>query len=217
MKRILVLLLIATAALVAYVATRPAEFRIERSAMVDAPLEVVFQNLDDFHRWGAWSPWEKLDPDMAREYAGPKSGEGASYHWRGKGDVGEGRMTITKSQPPRRLSIRLEFMAPMVATNEVVFDVSPHIAGTTEVRWAMSGRNGFMAKAAGLFMNIDALVGGDFEKGLADLKRVSEEQAAAAAEAATLAAEAAAATEAAAPAAASEPAAGAEAPAADAP
>jgi len=197
MKRVLVLLLIAVAAFAAYVATRPSAFRIERSAMVDAPRDVVFRNLEDFRRWGAWSPWEKIDPDMERDYAGPSSGEGASYHWRGEGNAGEGRMTITASKPPTRLSIRLELVAPMAATNEVIFDVSPHIAGTTEVRWAMTGQNGFLAKAAGLFMNMDAMVGGDFEKGLADLKRVSEEQAKAAAEEAQRAAAAAAAAEAA--------------------
>jgi hypothetical protein len=202
MRRVLLLVLLAAAAFAAYVATRPSAFRIERSAMIDASREVVFSNLEDFHRWGAWSPWEKLDPGMERSYDGPSSGVGASYHWRGNREVGEGRMTVTESKPPAQLAIRLEFIAPLAATNDVVFSVSPHIAGTTEVRWAMAGSNGFVAKAIGLFMDMDAVVGGDFEKGLADLKRVSEAQASAAAEeaeraAADAAAAAAAAAEAA--------------------
>jgi hypothetical protein len=212
MKRVLVLLLIAVAAFAAYVATRPPEFRVERSAMIDAPQEVVFRNLDEFRRWGSWSPWEKLDPDMERSYDGPSSGADASYRWRGNAEVGEGRMTVTESKPPTRLAIRLELIAPIAATNELVFYISPHIAGTTEVRWTMTGHSGFVAKAVQVFRSMDALVGGDFEKGLADLKRVSEEQATAAVEQARRDAEAAAdaaAADAAAAAAAEAPAAGA--------
>jgi Polyketide cyclase / dehydrase and lipid transport len=206
MKRVLLLLLLAAAAFSAYVATRPSAFRVERSALIVAPREVVFRNLEDFHRWGAWSPWEKLDPKMERSYDGPSSGVGASYRWHGNREVGEGRMTVTGSKPPTQLAIRLEFIAPLAATNEVVFSVSPHIAGTTEVRWAMTGNNDFLAKAASLFMNVDAMVGGAFEQGLADLKRVSEEQASAAAEEAERAVEAAASAEAAAAAVADAPA-----------
>jgi hypothetical protein len=209
MKRTLLLLGLALAALAALVWTRPPEFRIERSAMIEAPPAVVFGNLDDFRRWVPWSPWERLDPNMQRDYSGPPSGEGATYHWRGDGGVGEGRMTIVDSDPPSRLAIRLEFVTPMQATNDVAFDVSPHIAGTSEVRWSMSGENGFVQKAFGLFMDMDEMVGGDFEKGLAELKRVSEEQAraeqAAASAAAAQAAAAQAAPEAAPAAAPAEP------------
>ena len=177
MKRFLTLLALAAAAAAVFVSTRPSEFRIERSVMIDAPRPIVFGNLDDFRRWVAWSPWEKLDSAMQRTYDGPASGPGASYHWRGNSDVGEGRMTILASEPPLRLALRLEFLAPMQATNDVAFDVSPHVAGTTEVRWSMTGTNNFVAKAFGLVFDMDATVGGDFERGLAELKRVSEEQA----------------------------------------
>jgi uncharacterized protein YndB with AHSA1/START domain len=177
MKRILVLLLIASAALVAVVWTRPSELRVERSAMIQAPPALVFENLDDFRRWVAWSPWEKRDAAMERRYEGPRTGPGASYYWRGNDEVGEGRMTVIDAKPPTRLRIRLEFLAPMQATNEALFELSPHLAGTTEVRWTMTGETGFLGKAFGLVVDTDALVGSDFEKGLAELKRVSEDQA----------------------------------------
>lgn len=191
MKSVLLLLLVAAAAFAAYVWTRPSAFRVERSALIDAPPEVIFANLEDFHRWSAWSPWEKLDPNLQRSFEGPSAGVGASYHWRGNPDVGEGRMTVTASKPPNRLTIRLEFLAPMTVTNEATFLVSPDIASMTEVRWAMSGENGFMAKLASLFIDVRGRVAADFDRGLADLKRVCEEQAAA--EDARRAAEAAAA------------------------
>jgi uncharacterized protein YndB with AHSA1/START domain len=179
MRRFLLLGVFALGALAAYVASQPSEFRIERSAVIDAPQEVVYRNLDDFHRWAAWSPWEKLDPALERSFDGPSAGVGASYHWRGNAEVGEGRMTITESRRPERLAIRLEFLAPMRASNLAVFDVSPHVAGTTEVRWSMSGTNGFVQKAFALVLDVGARVGEDFDRGLAELKRVSEEEAAA--------------------------------------
>ena len=178
MKKLLVALLVAIAALAAVVASRPAEFRIARSLTISAPPELVFASLDDFQRWGPWSPWEGLDPSMQRDYAGPQSGVGATYHWLSTNDeVGEGRMTITASQPGERLAIQLEFIAPFAATNEAVFALVATADGSTSVTWSMTGHNGFMAKAAGLFMDMDAAVGGDFEKGLAALRRLSEEQA----------------------------------------
>jgi hypothetical protein len=179
LKKIGLLVLVALAAFFAIVALQPADFRLERSTEIAAPADVVFANLDDFRRWGPWSPWEKLDPGMAREYAGASAGMGATYHWTGNADVGEGRMTITESAPPERLAIRLEFIAPFAATNEAVFTLRPSADGDTEVSWAMTGKNDFMAKAAGMFMDMEAMVGGDFERGLAALKQVSEEQAAA--------------------------------------
>ncbi len=183
MKKILLGLAVVVAAFSAFVALQPAEFRLERSATISAPPATVFANLDDFRRWGPWSPWEKLDPGMQRSYDGPSSGVGATYHWLGNQDVGEGRMAITESAPPERLAIRLEFITPFAATNETVFTLAPGGDGASTVTWSMTGRNGFMAKAASLFMDMDAMVGGDFERGLAALAEVSEAEAAAAREA----------------------------------
>jgi hypothetical protein len=171
-KNFLIALLLIIGGVAAFVASRPSEFRIERATTIAAPGALVFEELNDFRRWAAWSPWEKLDPAMKREYAGPPAGVGATYHWVGNDEVGEGRMTITESAPAR-VGIRLEFIAPMQATNDVTFELGP-AAGGTDVTWAMTGHNDFMAKAAGLFMDIDALVGADFARGLADLTQVVE-------------------------------------------
>jgi hypothetical protein len=170
MKNVLLALLLIVGGLAAFVATRPSEFRIERTTTIAAPGALVIEEINDFRRWAAWSPWEKLDPAMKRELSGPPAGVGASYHWAGNAEAGEGRMTIVESAP-ERVAIRLEFLAPMQATNEVTFELGA-AAGGTDVTWAMTGRNDFMAKAAGLFMDIDALVGADFERGLADLTKV---------------------------------------------
>jgi uncharacterized protein YndB with AHSA1/START domain len=156
------------------VATRPADFHIERSLALAVPPARVFPHVNDFHAWAAWSPWEGLDPKMERTFTGPTSGPGASYAWRSdNGKVGEGRMTIEQGEPPSHLAIRLDFIKPMNATNAIDFSFAPDGAGT-KVTWTMDGHNGFMGKAFSLVMNMDKLVGGDFEKGLASLKRVAE-------------------------------------------
>jgi hypothetical protein len=160
-------LFLALAAL-GFVATRPAGFRIERSAVVGAPPEVVFALIDDFRQWGRWSPWEKVDPGMQRTFAGPAAGPGASYAWAGNREIGSGRMTILESRPGERVSIRLEFFEPFAATNEARFELAAAGAGT-RVTWSMEGRNGFVGKAISLVMDMDAMVGTQFERGLADL------------------------------------------------
>ena len=154
--------------LAGYIASRPSEFRISRSRPVAAPPDVVHAFVNDFHKWREWSPWERLDPALTREYSGAEAGPGAVYSWTGSREVGQGRMTITDSRPPRSLTIRLEFIKPWTATNTTQFDFAPSGSGTT-VTWTMSGSNNFMAKAFGLFMDMDTMVGSSFEKGLADL------------------------------------------------
>lgn len=172
MKNLLVAILLFLALGAAYVATRPSEFLITRTRTLAAPPEVVHAYLNDFHRWAEWSPWEKLDPGMQREYGGAPAGEGATYHWSGNDEVGEGRMTILESRPPELVKIQLEFLKPFPATNTAEFYVDATGLGT-EVTWAMSGRNGFLAKAFALFMDMDKTVGGDFEQGLAALDAVT--------------------------------------------
>jgi polyketide cyclase/dehydrase/lipid transport protein len=173
-------------ALVAVVATRPAAFHIERSVLVQAPPENVFVHVDDFHAWGAWSPWEKLDPKMERVYSGAPSGVGARYGWKSESDeVGEGKMEIEKSEKPWQIVIRLEFIKPFAATNTATFAFVPSSSGT-QVTWAMDGNNGFMGKAASLVMDMDQLVGSDFERGLAALKTLAESAAKPATQTATV-------------------------------
>lgn len=167
------------------IATRPDRFHVERSVQIAAPPENAFVHVNDFHGWSAWSPYEKLDPDMERSYEGAPSGVGAIYAWKSDtNEVGEGRMTILKSERPRSIVIELQFITPFPATNVVTFRFEP-TAGGTRVTWAMDGTNTFMGKAVSLFMDFDQLVGSDFERGLASLKALAESASAAPARAAT--------------------------------
>jgi len=159
--------------LVLLITTRPAAFRIERSTAINAPADVVFPYINDFHRWPEWSPWEKIDPDMTREYTGAPAGKGARYSWSGNSKAGAGAMTITDSDPPKRVLIDISFTRPFKAQNIIDFTLTPAPAGVN-VNWAMHGNNNFMAKAFSLVMSMDKLVGKDFEKGLAALKSAAE-------------------------------------------
>jgi hypothetical protein len=153
---------------VVLIATRPAIFRIQRSGQVAAPPEVVFAILDDFHLWAQWSPWEKLDPDMKKTFEGPAAGPGAIYAWVGNKKVGEGRMTSLESKRGQVVAIRLEFFKPFAANNTARFTLTPANGGTF-VNWSMEGKNKFRGKAFSMVMNMDKMVGKDFERGLANL------------------------------------------------
>jgi Polyketide cyclase / dehydrase and lipid transport len=155
------------------VVTRPSTFHIERSTAIAAPPESAFAQVNDLHAWHAWSPWEKVDPQMKRTFEGAPSGIGAAYAWAGNGKVGEGRMTIDRSDKPSLVSLKLEFFKPFASTNQATFTFVPTHEGT-KATWAMDGQNNFVAKAASLFMDMDKVLGGEFEKGLAELKTVSE-------------------------------------------
>lgn len=155
------------------VATRPAAFHIERSITITAPPDSAFALVNDFHAWPVWSPYEKLDPQMKKTFEGPSAGTGAVYSWAGTPKVGEGRMTIERSQAPSLVSLKLEFFKPFTATNAGTFSFV-QTPGGTRVTWAMDGQNGFAAKAASLFMNMDKLVGTDFERGLVAMKAAAE-------------------------------------------
>ena len=155
------------------VATRPATFTVTRHATMAAAPEVVFPYVNDFQKWQAWSPWEKLDPAMQRTFSGPPAGVGADYAWTGNKAVGRGRMTVTESMQPSRVAIRLEFIEPMAGVSDTVFGLLPKDGGT-EVTWTMTGHNDFVGKAFCMFMDMDAMVGKDFEAGLANLKARAE-------------------------------------------
>ena len=187
MKKVLMVLLIVVVGFCGFVATRPATFHVERVTTIAVPSEAVFARINDLHQWDAWSPWEKLDPQMKKTYEGADAGVGASYHWSGNDKVGEGRMTITESEPGSKVGIKLEFIKPWQATNTGTFTFTPEAAGT-RVTWAMDGTNNFMAKAMTIFMNMDQMIGSDFEKGLASLKELSEVAAAMPADSTTTAA-----------------------------
>ena len=172
-KKILIGIAVVVVLLVVFIATRPSEFRVKRSATISAPPATVFAQVNDFHNWKAWSPWEKLDPELKRTYAGPAEGQGADYSWTGNEDVGEGRMTITESKPSELIRIRLEFIEPFAAVSTTDFTFKPQ-GGQTLVTWDMTGHNSFVVKAFCLFMDMDKTVGGDFEKGLAAMKVAAE-------------------------------------------
>jgi uncharacterized protein YndB with AHSA1/START domain len=175
-KKLVLVLAAAVALLAAVIATRPPGYRVERSALVAAPAELVYAQVADFRRWEAWSPWAKLDPKQRSDFEGPPAGVGAGYHWAGNEKVGEGRMTITGAVPPRELSIRLQFIKPWEQTSTTAFTFVPE-GGATRVTWSMSGSFDLMGRAMTLFMNMDRQVGPDFEKGLQALRRVAESQA----------------------------------------
>lgn len=155
------------------VAMRPSEWHLERSTTVVAPASAVFPLVNDFHAWQRWSPWEKVDPGLKREYTGPTSGTGAVYSWQGSDDVGAGRMTITESVPDALVAINLQFLKPFEAANQVRFTFQP-AETSTRVTWAMNGEQGFFGKAFGLVFDMEGLVGADFDRGLAALKAAAE-------------------------------------------
>ena len=155
------------------VAMQPDDFRVTRSTTVSAPAAVVFAQVNDLQKWEAWNPWQKKDPAMKLTFSGPPAGPGASYSWAGNNEVGEGRLTITESRPGELVRLKLEFMKPFAATNTAEFTFKPE-GERTNVTWAMQGNNNFFAKALHLVMNMDKMVGGEFEKGLVDMKAAVE-------------------------------------------
>lgn len=172
------------------VLTRPGEFRYERSAVINATPDAVFPLVNDFHNWKGWSPWDKLDPSQKTTFEGPAQGVGAIYGWSGNDDVGEGKMTITDAKTNESVKIKLEFIRPFAAVNDTEFTFKTDGVGT-KVSWAMSGKNNFMSKAFGLFVDMDKMIGSDFDKGLAQMKQLGEAEAARRAEEAKKAAAAA--------------------------
>lgn len=172
LKIILIGLVVLAVGFLIVVAFQPSEFRIARSAAMTAPPATVFAQVNDFHNW-AWNPWGKIDPAMKQTYEGAPAGIGAIYTWTGNNQVGSGRMTIVESRPGEFVRIKMEFQKPMKATHTAEFAFKPQGAGT-EVTWSMYGKNNFMAKAMCLFMDMDKMVGGMFEKGLADMKKTAE-------------------------------------------
>lgn len=171
--KILAALLVIVVVLVVIVALQPADFRVARSTLVSAPPPAVFAQVNDFHKWNAWNPWGKIDPSMKQSYEGAPAGPGAVYTWTGNKEVGEGRMTITDSRPSDLVRVKLEFFKPFAATNTAEFTFVPE-GNQTRVTWSMFGEKNFMAKAIHLFINMDKMIGGQFEKGLVDMKAAAE-------------------------------------------
>jgi len=153
-------------------ALKPDEFHVERSAVINAPPPVVFEHVNDLHKWQAWSPWVKMDPKATTTFAGPNAGRDAAMSWDGK-KTGKDTMTITESRPAELVVFRLDFEKPFKGTDTAQFTFAPE-NGSTKVTWSMDGHQNYMMKVVGLVMNCDKMMGGAFEDGLASLKAVSE-------------------------------------------
>jgi K+-transporting ATPase KdpF subunit len=165
-------LAVLVAAVLVYATTRPDTFRVQRAASIKAPPEKIAAVLGDFRGWQAWSPWEKMDPAMKRNYGGAEKGKGATYAWEGNSKVGQGRMEITDATASR-VALDLDFLKPFEAHNKVVFTLVPQ-GDATEVDWAMQGPMPYISKVISVFCDMDSMVGKDFEAGLANLKTVAE-------------------------------------------
>lgn len=170
---ILFVVVLLVAILLVVVAMRPAPFRIERSLLIAAAPRTLFDQVDDLRQWRQWSPWARRDPAMQVEYAGGTRGPGAEYHWSGNREVGKGNLTISDSRPGELVRMQLEFLEPFRASNVAEFRFQAE-SGGTRVLWSMSGRNGFVGKLMGLLFDMDAMLGKDFDQGLATLKARAE-------------------------------------------
>ena len=160
-------------AILVFAATKPDTFRIERATSIQAAPGKVFPLINDFHSWGEWSPWEKIDPELKRTYSGAAAGPGAVYEWQGNKKVGQGRMEIMESTPASRIVIKLDFLKPFEAHHTAEFTLTGH-GDSTNVNWAMHGRQPYMFKVMTMFFSMDKMVGKDFEAGLANMKRIAE-------------------------------------------
>jgi hypothetical protein len=149
------------------------EYIVERSTTIHAAPNSIYEQIADFHRWTAWSPWEGLDPDLQRTYSGPDSGKGATYAWSGNRKAGEGRMEITEAIDASNLRIALDFLKPFKSSSITTFDLKPE-AEATRVMWTMTGPKTLMTRVIGVFKSMDKMIGPDFEKGLAQLKTLVE-------------------------------------------
>ncbi len=170
-KKILLGLAAILIILIVVIAMQPADFKVERSTVIAASPEIVHGQVNDFTQWQHWSPWAKMDPETEITISENPAGEGAMYAWVSE-KTGEGIMTITSSTP-EAIAIAMNFVKPFKAENTVTFTFAP-IHGGTHLAWTMTGRNGFMGKAIGLFMDVDDMIGADFDKGLKDIKRRAE-------------------------------------------
>jgi hypothetical protein len=189
---LLVILYFVLAGIATFIVMQPKEFRVTRSATIDAPPKAVFDRINNLKNWEAWSPWAKLDPAAKTSYEGPGSGIGTCFKWSSSvSKLGVGQITITDSRPATGIDLKLEMRKPFAATNDISFSLSPvsdespsrsgwwfsRLLGfgsnepqRTLVTWKMSGRNTFISRFMSIFMNCDKIVGDQYEEGLANLQ-----------------------------------------------
>jgi hypothetical protein len=168
-----IVLAVVVAIVLVLAATKPNAFSVQRATTVRALPEKIFPLINDFHQWGSWSPYESRDPAMKRSYSGAASGKGAVYGWDGNNNVGSGRMEILEASAPAKIVIKLDFFRPFEGHNTAEFTILPQ-GDDTNVTWRMFGPAPFMSRLMQVFMNLDRMIGKDFEIGLANLKRLTE-------------------------------------------
>jgi len=172
-RAIVPLAVLAVAAVLLYAASRPDSFRVERAASIRAPAAKVHALIADLHEFNTWNPYVRKDPNLKGRYRGAAAGPGSAYDFEGNHDVGRGSLEIVESTPPTRVAMKIDMVAPFEAHNRVEFTVGPR-GEATDGTWAMRGPSPFVARLLGVFMNMDAMIGRDFEAGLANLKAVAE-------------------------------------------
>lgn len=161
------------AVLLVVIATRPDTYHVERSKTISASPAAVYGHVADFHKWDGWSPWDKLDPAMKKTYGGTPGAVGSTYNWVGNDKAGEGDMKISALEPTKRVDVDLHFVKPFEDRSKTRFSFDAEGQGT-KVTWAMDGNHNFISKAMCLFMDMDKMIGKDFEQGLDNMKKVAE-------------------------------------------
>ncbi len=172
-KTIALVIVALIAGILIFAATKPDTFGVQRSISIKPPPEKIFPLINDFKRWDAWSPWEKKDPAMKRNYGAITSGKGAHYGWEGNSSVGQGSMDIAESVPSSKVALKIDFVKPFEGHNTIEFTLEPK-GGMTNVTWAMQGPANFVSKIMQVFVSMDSMIGKDFETGLANLKAAAE-------------------------------------------
>lgn len=171
-----IVLLAVIAALVIFIATRPPVFRVSRALAMNAPASAIYPHINSLAAWNAWSPWAKMDPHCKTVFEGSPEGKGCIMHWDGNKDVGKGSLTITESVPNERVEIQLDFLKPFKGTSYATLALEPQ-ASQTLVTWSMHGRNNFIGKALSCVMNCEKMVGGQYQKGLENIRAIVEKAA----------------------------------------
>lgn len=170
---VLIGIALAAVAVVAYASMLPDDFRIQRSARINAPADAIFPRINSLKAFDEWNPFVKRDPAIKVAYSGPDSGPGAKSTWDSTGSAGAGSLTITDSSAPSKIAMKLDMLKPIAASNDIQFTIAPADGGS-DVTWEMSGKRPLIGKVISVFMSMDRMVGGEFESGLAELKRQSE-------------------------------------------
>lgn len=173
LKIIAIVIVVLVAGVLLFATTRPDSFQVQRTASIKAPPEKIFPLINDLQRFKTWNPFARKDPNAKETYTGPASGKGATSTFEGNNEVGKGSLEITDSIPPSKVAMQLRMTEPMEADNQIEFTLEPR-GDVTHVTWAMRGHCSYLGKIVGLFFNMDRMVGGDFETGLASLKAVAE-------------------------------------------